>query len=169
MAMKPDLPMKHVLICLFMAGTVAAGPVKAEIYKYIDESGQVTFTDMPRKGVRANQVYDLPAGPANFGSSGGKPASRRNVSFRPSDFPRIDPATQRKRDDIRRQILQEELSSERQNLEDAQRQLSLGSRALAGERTGDDSYVNRVKRLRDAVEQHQSNIVAIQKELNTAR
>lgn len=146
-----------------------AQAAQAEIYKYIDETGQVTFTDMPRKGVKANQVYDLPAGPTQLGTAGGKPATKKNVSYRPGDFPRIDPATQRKRDDIRRTVLQEELGNERQNLDEAQRQLSLGSKAMAGERTSDDSYQRRVKKLQDTVELHKTNIGAIQKELGIAR
>ncbi|MGA7178988.1 MAG: DUF4124 domain-containing protein [Thiobacillaceae bacterium] len=161
--------MKYVVICLTLAGTLAASPVKAEIYKYIDENGQVTFTDMPRKGVKANHIYNMPAGPTNLGAGSGRQLIKKNVSFRPADFPRIDPATQRKRDDIRRQVLREELTSERQNLAESQRQLSLGSRTMTGEKASDDSYVSRVKRLKDAVEQHQSNIAAIQKELDTSR
>jgi hypothetical protein len=167
--MNSHFKMKHALVCLALAGLVGAGQVNAEIYKYIDENGQVTFTDMARKGVKANQVYNMPAGPTNLGSGNGKSSIKKNVSYRPADFPRIDPATQRKRDDIRRQVLQEELSNERQNLDESQRQLSLGARTMAGERATDDSYLSRVKRLKDAVEQHQSNIAAIQKELGSSR
>lgn len=167
--MHSNRSMKPLLICSLLAGLALASPAKAEIYKYIDENGQVTFTDMPRKGVKANQVYNLPGGPATLGGGSKQSAGKKNVSYSPGDFPRIDPATQRKRDDLRRQVLQEELSSERQNLDEAQRQLSMGSRAMAGERSSDSSYVSRVRKLQDAVERHQSNIVAIQKELGTAR
>jgi Domain of unknown function (DUF4124) len=167
--MNSHLEMKYILVCLALAGLVGTGLAHAEIYKYIDENGQVTFTDMPRKGVKANQVYNMPAGPSRLGTEGSKSSIKKNVSYRPADFPRIDPATQRKRDDIRHQVLEEELSNERQNLEESQRQLSLGARTMAGERATDDSYLSRVKRLKDTVEQHQSNIAAIQKELATSR
>ncbi len=158
-------PILTVLALVCVAGSTAA---RAEIYKYIDENGQVTFTDVARKGVRPNQVYNLPAGPSRSGGHGNS-NGKKNASFRPEDFPRIDPATQRKRDDLRRQVLQEELASEHQNLDEAKRQLVLGTRTMPGERISDSSYINRTRKLQDAVEQHESNIGAIQKELDTAR
>jgi Domain of unknown function (DUF4124) len=167
--MQVDHPMRPILIFLTLACIALIRPANAEIYKYIDENGQVTFTDMPRKGVRANHIYNLPAGPTNLGTPGGKSSAKKNVSYRPGDFPRIDPETQRKRDDIRRHVLQEELTSERQGLAEAQHQLSIGSRVMSGERTSDASYLSRVKKLEETVGLHQSNILAIEKELGTVR
>ena len=166
--MHADSSVKPFLTFLALLCLAGHTPAWAEIYKYVDENGQVTFTDMARKGVKPNQVYDMPSGPARLGN-GGKSMGKKSVSFRPADFPRIDPATQKKRDDLRRQVLQEELSSERQNLDEAKRQLALGTRTMPGERTTDGSYINRTRKLQDAVEQHESNIGAIQKELGSAR
>jgi hypothetical protein len=157
-----------ILALLALLWAIALTPAQAEIYKYVDENGQVTFTDVARKGVRPNKVYNLPGGPARMGS-GGNSNGKRSASLRPADFPRIDPATQRKRDELRRQVLQEELANERQNLEEAKRQLALGTRTMPGERITDGSYLSRTRRLQDAVEQHESNIGAIQKELGSAR
>jgi hypothetical protein len=159
--------LKPILALLTLLCFTGLTPARAEIYKYIDENGQVTFTDMARKGVKPNQVYDLPGGPARVG--GGNSSGKKSASFRPADFPRIDPATQRKRDDLRRLVLQEELANERQNLDEAKRQLVLGTRTMPGERASDDSYINRTRKLQGAVEQHESNIGAIQKELGTGR
>jgi Domain of unknown function (DUF4124) len=167
--MQVDHPMKLLSIFLTLACSAFVSPANAEIYKYVDENGQVTFTDMPRRGVRANHVYNMPAGPTNLGISRSKSSSRKSVSYRPDDFPRIDPETQRKRDDIRRQVLEEELTSERQGLAEAQRQLSIGSRVMSGERISDATYLSRVKKLEETVGLHQSNILAIKKELGTAR
>jgi hypothetical protein len=160
--------MNRVLICLAAASLMLSGQASAEIYKYIDENGQVTFTDVQRKGVKASKVYDLPAGPAKS-RRGTTKSVRKTSSHRPEGFPRIDPATQRKRDDIRHRVLQEELDSERKSLEEADKQLSIGSRLMTGERPTDASYLTRVKRLQDAVDRHQSNIIAIQKELDSSR
>jgi hypothetical protein len=166
--MYADSTIKPMLTLLTLLCVTGLTPARAEIYKYVDENGHVTFTDMVRKGVKPNQVYNLPGGPTRLGS-GGNSNAKKNISFRPADFPRIDPTTQRKRDDLRRQVLQEELANERQNLDEAKRQLALGTRTMPGERTSDGSYLNRTRRLQDAVEQHESNIGAIQKELGSAR
>ena len=156
------------LFFLILPLVVTGQPVQAEIYKYIDENGQVTFTDVPRKGQRADKVYGLPSSPRSLSSSGGSGA-RRVSMHSPVDFPRIDTGTQKRRDDIRRTVLEEELATERRNLEEAKQQLALAERPMPGERNSDSGYQARIKRLRDAVENHERNIAAIQKEISTSR
>jgi hypothetical protein len=137
--------------------------VHAEIYKYVDDNGQVTFTDVYKRGARRIDMPGLPKGIS------GKPQKRAASSPSPADFPRIDPATQRKRDDIRSQVLQDEIASERKNADDARRQMALGERLQIGERASDSTYTNRVLRLRAAIQQHEQNITAIQRELNNLK
>lgn len=144
------------LLCLFLAA-----PAQAEIYKYVDESGNVTFTDVYKKGARR---IDIPGAPAPL-SSGSKSHKRASYNPSPADFPRIDPGTQKRRDDIRRQVLQDEISGERKNADEARRQLTLGERLAPGERATDSSYLNRVKKLRESVQQHDQNVASIQREL----
>ena len=144
------------LLCLILAA-----PAQAEIYKYVDENGQVTFTDVYKKGAKR---IDLPGAPAPL-SAGGKASRRASYNPSPADFPRIDAGTQKRRDDIRRQVLQEEIAGERRNADEARRQLTLGERLQPGERTTDATYLNRVKKLRSSVQQHEQNVVSIQREL----
>ena len=144
------------LLCLILAA-----PVQAEIYKYVDDSGQVTFTDVYKKGAKR---IELPGAPAPLKNRDKAP---RRASYNPSpaDFPRIDAGTQKRRDDIRRQVLQDEISGERRNADEAHRQLALGERLQPGERATDASYINRVKKLRATVQQHEQNVTSIQREL----
>jgi len=144
------------LLCLILAA-----PVQAEIYKYVDENGQVTFTDVYRKGAKR---IDLPGVPAPLPN---RDKSPRRASYNPSpaDFPRIDVGTQKRRDDIRRQVLQDEISGERRNADEARRQLALGERLQPSERATDTSYINRVKKLRATMQQHEQNVASIQREL----
>lgn len=143
------------LSCLFLVA-----PAHAEIYKFVDENGQVTFTDVHRKGAKR---IDLPGAPTQLGRP--KASSRASYSPSPADFPRIDAGTQKRRDDVRRQVLQDEIAGERSNADEARRQLKLGERLLPGERATDASYLNRVKKLRAAVQQHEQNVSSIQREL----
>jgi len=144
------------LICLILAA-----PAEAEIYKYVDENGQVTFTDVYKKGAKR---LDIPGAPVPLPSAVKAP---RNASYNPSpaDFPRIDPGTQKRRDDIRRQVLEDEIAGERRNADEARRQLALGERLQPGERATDSTYLNRVKKLQATVQQHEQNVVSIQREL----
>jgi hypothetical protein len=143
---------------------ILAAPAQAEIYKYVDENGQVTFTDVYKKGA---QRIDLPGAPKPLAPAGKAPARASTPS--PANFPRIDAGTQKRRDDIRRQVLQDEIDGERRNAEEARRQLTLGERLQPGERATDTSYVNRVSRLRAALQQHEQNVTAIQRELANLR
>ncbi len=144
------------LLCLVMAA-----PVQADIYKYVDENGQVTFTDVYRKGAKR---LDMPGQPAPLPSAAKAP---KKASYNPSpaDFPRIDADTQKRRDDIRRQVLEDELASERRNADEARRQLALGERLQPGERPADATYLNRVNKLRSTVQQHDQNVASIQREI----
>lgn len=147
---------------LLLPTLLLATPALAEIYKYIDENGQVTFTDVYRKGAKK---IELPGAPS--AAPAGRSDAPRRASYAPSpaDFPRIDPATQKRRDDIRRQVLEDEIAGERRNADEARRQLALGERLQPGERATDATYLNRVGKLRATVQQHEQNIAAIQREL----
>lgn len=145
----------------FVLCLILAAPAQAEIYKYVDENGQVTFTDVYKKG---GKRIEVPGAPAPLPAARKAPA-KASYKPGPSGFPRIDPATQRRRDDIRRQVLEDEISGERRNAEEARRQLALGERLQPGERATDASYRNRVSKLRATVQQHEQNVVAIQREL----
>jgi len=145
------------LLCLFLAA-----PAQAEIYKYVDESGNVTFTDVYKKGAKR---IDIPGAPAQQSGSGKSSSRRASYTPSPTDFPRIDAGTQKRRDDIRRQVLQDEITGERKNADEARRQLALGERLAPGEKATDSSYVNRIKNLRESVKQHDQNVASIQREL----
>jgi hypothetical protein len=136
----------------------------ADIYKYVDENGNVTFTDVYKRGAKR---LDLPGAPQPL--PGAAPKKRASFNPSPANFPRIDAATQKKRDDVRRQVLEDEIATERRNLDEARRQLALGERLQPGERATDSSYLNRVKKLRDELAQHEQNIAAIQRELGNLR
>ncbi len=144
--------MKLSPIVLVLAALHAA-PAVAEIYKYVDENGRITYTNIPKKGSKKLDLDPISA------------AKTRN-STGPADFPKVDNQTQKKRDDLRKQILQDELTNEEKALVDAQKALKEGEAT----RTGDEArnlqkYLDRVKKLKDNVSLHERNIVALKKEL----
>jgi hypothetical protein len=139
------------LACLALAwsdGTLA------EIYKFVDENGNVTYSNMPRPGAKKLNL-ELPAGkPASLENRTGKKRSSTSNAT-PGYFPRVDPGTQRKRDDMRRQLLVEELDSEQRNLNAAQSAYASGRRQPGAD----------LNRLLDAVRLHEKNIEMLNKEL----
>jgi len=151
-----SLPILDMKAALLIIGLVATLPVHAEIYKYVDESGQVTYTNLPKRGAKR-----LNLGPVETQVA---PARRKEVST-PVNFPRVDSSTQRKRDDLRRSVLQEELRTEERNLAEATAAQKAGEALRSGEQPGSASWRARTDKLRDAIKLHEDNIRALKKEL----
>lgn len=144
---------------LFLVSLVLSLAAHAEIYKFVDESGQVTYTNLPRHGARKLNLE-----PAAVMESAGTTRKKETAtSSTPSNFPRVDSGTQRKRDDVRRTVLEAELATEQHNLADAHLAQQAGEKLRANEKT--DSWKTRVARLRDAVKLHEDNVVALKREL----
>ncbi len=149
---------------------VLACPVQARIYMYIDADGRKGATDRRAEvPARARITGVIEGGGSEDSSAPKKPAPGRAQVPSPASFPRIDSGTQKKRDDVRRTVLEEELASEHKNLDEARRQLAVGEKPLPGEKSDTPAYLARIKQLRSAVERHERNIAAIRKEIASIR
>jgi hypothetical protein len=158
---------KKLLLLAFLASL--AGTASAEIYKKVDENGHVTYSNVPIKGgVKLNiepPVSTAPETPA---------AKPRAKTPTPANFPRVDRETQSRRDDTRRQILMEELETEKQALEEAKKAYVEGESVPEVFRTKDGKirrnvakYEEKMQRLKAEVEAHEKNIELLQKELDS--
>ena len=147
------------LCCLLAMMIFCPVLAHADIYKYVDEDGHVTYSSTPIKGGKKIVLEPLPTM---------APPPRT-----PADFPKVDDATQKSRDDARRKILLEELSTEEKLLEEARQNLK------AGEETpevfvGRDGktyrnvakYEEKINALKDQIDLHSRNIEALQIELS---
>jgi len=132
-------------------------PAHAEIYKYVDESGRVTYSNVPIKGGKKVDLPEVSTVP------GPKPSKT------PSNFPKVDDKTQKDRDDVRRKILEDELKTEEKALAEAQQALQEGESVRLGGEKNYQKYLDRVQGLKDNVEQHEKNVAAIRKELSGLR
>lgn len=141
-----------------LACLIWAQAAHAEIYKFVDDNGHVTYTNMPRPGAKKldlGQAKDTMPAPEDKRAK--KSPSSRNPT--PAAFPRVDSGTQSKRDDMRRQLLVEELGSEQRNLSAAQSEYASGRRQPGAD----------INRLLDAVRLHEKNIEMLNKELSHIR
>ena len=105
----------------------------AEIYKHVDAQGRVTYSNVPIKGATKLNLEPLTTVPA--------PRAKTSTPT-PAGFPKVDNDTQKKRDDTRRKILEEELAAEEKLLADAAKGQS-----------------------KEEIELHEKNISALKKEL----
>ena len=139
--------------------TAVALPVSAQtIYKCIDANGGTlisnTRVDKNCKAIVSGPESSMPAPPR------AKPSSA-TANPSPASFPRVQEDTQKTRDGDRRHILEQELSGEQRNLEQARKDLS-EQEALRG-------TAERLAPYKDRVAQHERNIQAIQKELGNLK
>ncbi len=134
---------------------------QAEIYKHVDANGVVTYTDYPMRG--AQRLHIGKEG-ANWGKAGVQPATghasyaRENVVM-----PAIETATQKKRDNLRRDVLQDELTKEQQALDQAKSALAKADDSDAP--AGSAAWRTKQVKLSDAVRLHTDNVEALQREL----
>lgn len=147
-----------------------ACPAQARIYMYIDADGRKGATDRRAEVPAGAKITAVIDGGGNTGEDAPRKSSGGSARMpTPADFPRIDGATQKKRDNVRRTVLEEELSSEQKNLEEAKRQLALSEKSLSGEKAATPAYQARIEQLRRDVQRHERNIAAILKELGITR
>ena len=131
-----------------------ASVAQADIYKYVDERGRITYSNVPMKGGKKLNLDTLNTIP------GAKAGTQS-----PADFPKVDANTQKKRDGVRGKILEDELKAEEQALKEAQRALKEGEAVRMGDERNYQKYLDRIQKLKDAVAVHETNIEAIKKEM----
>jgi hypothetical protein len=135
--------------------------ISGDLYKCTTASGSEAFFNVP------NNSGGATVAPRRTES---KPPASAPATPSTTGFPRVDPETQKGRDDLRRKVLSDELSAEEKALADARIAYDGGAPApLPEEKADAEKYRQRIARLREAVALHQRNVEALKKELGTTR
>lgn len=155
-------------ILALAAGLVHPGArADSAVYKCVDKSGHVEFTDINKPGCK---VLDLPGylpapraptPPAAMHQGAARPAS----SPSPASFPRVDSYTQHARDDERREILEDELHAEEQKLAGLKRDFNNGEPERQGNEKNYAKYQERVAQMRDDISRSEKNVEALKREI----
>ncbi|MDD5470990.1 MAG: DUF4124 domain-containing protein [Sideroxydans sp.] len=164
-------PTRMLLLCVVFTASATA---HAEIYKRVDKEGHVTYSSEPIKGAQKLKLEPLPTVPAPR-----MPAPRSSESKRGSEesaFPRVDTATQKRRDDKRLRILEDEMASEQKALDDARVQLQV-AQDTPQVYTGADGktyrnmakYEETVQAAQENLRMHENNIRALQTEIDNLK
>lgn len=159
--------MRLLLLCLSLSLSLAALARAETIYRYLDDNGGVTYTNipssLPKKGV---EKIDIPTPPNSaLIPAPPTPGTRPKPSAAPANFPKVDRDTQRQRDQSRRQILQDELESESKLLDEAKKALAEGEATRKADERNYQKYLDRVQKLKDTVTLHTKNVDALKKEI----
>jgi hypothetical protein len=159
--------MRFILVSLALA--LPAASSLAETCKFVDKDGRTIYSNVPIKNARKIACFQPP--PVAVEAPAPAPAPPVPVGARPLDTSkaRVDVSTQRKRDDERRQILEEELTREENALADARRSLSEQESTRGGDERNYQRVLDRLKPFQEAVEVHEKNIASIKREMANLR
>jgi hypothetical protein len=161
------------ILFLGLALVHAAG-AHAVLCKYVDDNGHVTYSDSAVKGAKKASCFEAPAppqpsAPAPSGRVGSSPGPGVAAPAPPGGLPNVDPSTQKRRDDSRRKILEEELAVEEKALAQARKDLQDGEAVRTGDERNYQRYLDRIQGLKSRVAQHERNVASLKQELSNLR
>ena len=208
--------MKTVWIAGLAIAASTTALAQTTIYKHVDDSGRITYSNKPMKGAVVMELEPLTTSP---GTPAGvltkqpaaapqpSPAVEKSEDARPEARPAvaivtavpqakpvlasvsIEPQVQKRRDNDRRRILEEELKSEEESLTVARNSLlqeqqnpQLVAAVRVAQQTSDptpaqlaefrnniDKASGRIRGLQATVAEHEKNIEALKKELGALK
>lgn len=153
-------------LTLLVTAIVAAGLspwARAEIYKCVDPSGHVTYSNVVHKGCAKLDLEPLSTIPAP------RRASPPATAPAPQSFPKVEPEAQKRRDADRRKILEDELATEERSLDAARKDLAEQEAVRLGDERNYQKYLDRVQGYKDKVELHERNVTALKRELGSLK
>lgn len=206
--------MKTVWIAGMAIAASASAFAQTTIYKHVDESGRITYSNKPMKGgvvMELDPITTLPATPAAPGNRAAAPApfttsekpEEAKAEARPAvaivtpvnaakpmlASMSVEPQLQKRRDNERRRILEDELKSEEESLKvvrssvlQEQQNPQLVAAVRLAQQTSDptptqlsefrssiDKASGRIRGLQATAVEHEKNIEALKKELGALK
>jgi hypothetical protein len=196
--------MKFVWIASLAVAATTTVWAQSTIYKHVDESGRVTYSNKPMKGatvLELEPLTTLPGAPAATIAAQPKaiatlerldtpkPEARHAVAAAAPTLASVEPQVQRRRDNDRRKILEEELQREEQSVAEvrnsvtqeqqnpvliaavrsAQQATDPTPSQMVEIRNNVDKASGRIRGLQSTVAEHEKNIEALKKELGALK
>ncbi|HVE51245.1 MAG TPA: hypothetical protein VNG69_16710 [Casimicrobiaceae bacterium] len=139
------------------------------VYKCNTASGVPAMFNVP-EGTERPPVRRSNGNSSSVGIAAAAPLPSPVVTQPTPGLPRVDAATQKGRDDLRRRVLQDELATEEKLLGESRSAYANGApAALPEENAQPQRYAERIARLREAVLRHERNIEMLRRELAALR
>ena len=142
-----------------------------DVFLCIDERGHKEYKNTGvTKGCKRVELPAITtiAAPARKAAASGTSSGNSgtaNKASSPSDFPKVDSSTQKKRDSDSKQIFQDELRAEEQKLANYKKDYNGGEPERRGDEANFAKYQERVQQLRDDISRTEKNIEALKREI----
>ena len=166
MTTKPQIRMPKLAVTLaLLCAAFAQAPAQAQngVYLCTNANGGRELTDSYKPGCK---TLNLPGSiPAPQSRERRASAAPRAPLATPLDFPKVDNAQQKARDNDRREILSEELRMEEKKLAEARRDFNGGEPERQGNERNYAKYQERVELMRDSISRTEKNIDALKREI----
>lgn len=164
--------MKQQLSLLILLTSVAGSAhAQSDVFLCVDESGRREYknTGMTKgcKRVDLPGVNMIPAPPQR--SAPVQTAAAKPAASNPSDFPKVDSATQRARDNDRHQILLDEMRLEEKKLAELKKEFNNGEPERLGNERNYAKYLERVALMQEGIGRTEKNIEALKREISNLK
>lgn len=154
---------------MLVLGLMASGVVDAQVvYKCERANGVVEYANgssvpsgCKRVDIESAPVMTVPAPK----TAGGKAATATS----PANFPKVDPAVQKSRDNDRRKVLESELKMQEEKLVALRSEYRNGEPERRGDERNYQKYLDRVESLKQDIDRTESNIASVKRELAQLR
>lgn len=164
-------------IAAVTAACSTATSAGAEIYRCEGPDGVTEYSNAPPaaqpgrncRSLGVGTVTIIPAPKAAPRAAPSAPVPGVAQGARPEGFPKVEPATQRARDDDRRRILEDEMGKEEARLAELRREYNNGEPERLGSERNYQKYLDRVQRLKDDIARAEANLVTLRRELSGGR
>jgi len=147
-----------------LCGVMLAPQALAQnVYLCVDANGRRELTDSYKNGCKALDIAGAIPAPAQAAPT--RRARTATPVATPTDFPKVDNAQQRARDNDRREILAEELRQEQARLGQLSAEFKGGEPDRLGNERNYAKYQERVVTLRDSITRSERNIESLKREM----
>lgn len=139
-------------------------PVHAQgIYLCTDAEGRKILTDSFKPGCKTLDIANGITAPAPRKGPG--KAAPATPATTPADFPKVNDAQQKARDNDRREILNEEMRSEKRKLAEMKKEFNNGDPERQGGERNYAKYQERVEQMKESINRTEKNIEALEREI----
>ena len=149
---------------------LASPAARADIWECLDASGNKRFTNIKAEAkgckllvVAPPNTVAIPRQPAKGAPA--EPSRTGPGSSTPANFPKVEPDTQKQRDNDRRKILDQELANEQKLLEQAKKELEDQASQRLGSERNYGRVLERLEPYKKKVKLHEDNIASLKREM----
>lgn len=145
------------------------------VWRCTEADGRAHYTNIKKETesktcqVVTREVSVVSGNPLAAAPAATRATGTQAATATPPNFPRVDRETQRSRDDSRRKILEDELSTEEKSLSRARQDLADQESVRSGDEKNYQRVLDRLKPYQEAVERHERNVAALKREMSNTR